>query len=154
MAREIKRNKQTTKNIILATENSAVGGTTQVTPEVIEVVAQIATQEVHGVYSMRGTLSDRFTNAFGSNARGKGVELSHTEEGLVIDAYVFLQYGVVVPKVALEIQHAIQSQISSMTDLQVTQINVHVTGIVPEKISSSIDPDNLFGESGTTEVVK
>jgi len=154
MAREIKRNKQTAKNIILATENSVVGGTTQVTPEVIEVVAQIATQEVPGVYSMRGTLSDRFTNAFESNARGKGVELSYTEEGLVIDAYVFLQYGVVVPKVALEIQHAIQSQISSMTDLQVTQINVHVTGIVPEKISSSIDPDNLFGESGTTEVVK
>ncbi|WP_294973808.1 Asp23/Gls24 family envelope stress response protein [uncultured Leuconostoc sp.] len=154
MAREIKRNKQTAKNIILATENSDVGGTTQVTPEVIEVVAQIATQEVHGVYSMRGTLSDRFTNAFGSNARGKGVELSHADEGLVIDVYVFLQYGVVVPKVALEIQHAIQSQISSMTDLQVTQINVHVTGIVPEKISSSIDPDNLFGESGITEVVK
>ncbi|MEX0381220.1 Asp23/Gls24 family envelope stress response protein [Leuconostoc sp. MS02] len=153
MAREIKRNKQTTKNIILATENSVVGGTTQVTPEVIEVVAQIATQEVHGVYSMRGTLSDRFTSAFGSNARGKGVELSHTEAGLAIDAYVFLQYGVVVPKVALEIQHAIQSQISSMTDLQVAQINVHVTGIVPEKVASNIDPNNLFGDSNTTEVV-
>lgn len=48
MAREIKRSKQTTKNIVLATE-SPVEGTTQVTPEVIEIIAQIATQEVPGV---------------------------------------------------------------------------------------------------------
>jgi len=152
MPRETKHSKQATKNIILATGNSVVGGTTQVTPEVIEVVAQIATQEVSGVYSMRGTLSDRFTNAFGSSARGKGVELTHSDEGLVIDAYVFLQYGVVVPKVALEIQNAIQSQISSMTDLRLSQINVHVTGIVPEKVTNKIDPDNLFGDTQTAEV--
>jgi len=148
MAREIKRSKQTTKNIILATDSSAVG-TTQVTPEVIEVIAQIATQEVHGVYSMRGKLSDRFTDAFGSNARGKGVELTQTEDGLVIEAYVFLQYGVTVPRVALEIQKAIQSQIASMTDLHVSQVNVHISGIVPEKVANKIDPDNLFGEDAT-----
>ena len=151
MAREIKRSKQATKNIILATQD-AVAGTTQVTPEVIEVIAQIATQEVTGVYSMRGKLSDHFTNAFGSNARGKGVELTQTEAGLTIDAYVFLQYGVAVPKVALAIQNAIRSQISSMTDLLIVQTNVHVSGIVPEKLSSKIDPDNLFGDVVTSEV--
>ncbi len=151
MAREIKRSKQATKNIILATQH-AVAGTTQVTPEVIEVIAQIATQEVPGVYSMRGKLSDHFTNAFGSNARGKGVELTQTEAGLMIDAYVFLQYGVAVPKVALDIQNAIQSQITSMTDLHVVQTNVHVSGIVPEKVAKQFDPDNLFGETETTEV--
>ena len=53
MAKEIKYNKATTKNLLLITE-SEVPGTTQVTPEVIEVIAQIAAQEVSGVYSMRG----------------------------------------------------------------------------------------------------
>ncbi|WP_349582168.1 Asp23/Gls24 family envelope stress response protein [Leuconostoc citreum] len=151
MAREIKRSKQTTKNIVLATE-SPVEGTTQVTPEVIEIIAQIATQEVPGVYSMRGKLSDHFTGAFGSNGRGKGVELTQSEDGLIIDAYVILQYGVAVPKVALAIQNAIRSQISSMTDLLIVQTNVHVSGIVPEKLSSKIDPDNLFGDVVTSEV--
>ena len=152
MAREIKHNKQNTKNIILATESQVVG-TTQVTPEVIEVIAQIATQEVPGVYSMRGKLSDRFTSAFGSNARGKGVELTQTEDGLMIDAYVFLQYGVAVPKVALAIQNAIRSQIASTADLSITQTNVHVSGIIPEKVPSEIEPNNLFGKTETTEVV-
>ena len=57
MAKEIKYNKATTKNLLLITE-SEVPGTTQVTPEVIEVIAQIAAQEVSGVYSMRGKLAD------------------------------------------------------------------------------------------------
>ncbi len=74
MAREIKRNKQTAKNIILATDNSVVGGTTQVTPEVIEVVAQIATQEVL-VFIQCEAHYQIALQAFGSNARGKGVEL-------------------------------------------------------------------------------
>ena len=57
-----------------------------------------------------------------------------------------------VPKVALAIQNAIRSQISSMTDLLIVQTNVHVSGIVPEKLSSKIDPDNLFGDVVTSEV--
>ncbi|MGO3411559.1 MAG: Asp23/Gls24 family envelope stress response protein [Leuconostoc falkenbergense] len=145
MAREIKQGKTANKNLLLATK-SDVSGTTQVTPEVVEIIAQIAAQEVSGVYSMRGKLSDRFTSVFGSNARGKGVELQQTTDGLVINAYVFVQYGVAVPKVALNIQNAIKSQIASMTDLHVERINVHVSGIVPEKADSAIDPNNLFGD--------
>ncbi len=146
MAKEIKYNKATTKNLLLITE-SEVPGTTQATPEVIEVIAQIAAQEVSGVYSMRGKLSDRFASVFGSTARGKGVELQQTIDGLVIEAYVFLQYGVPVPKIALNIQNAIKSQVSSMTDLEVARVNVHVSGIIPEKPDHTIDPDNLFGEN-------
>nr|MWN21541.1 Asp23/Gls24 family envelope stress response protein [Leuconostoc lactis] len=75
---------------------------------------------------------------FGSNARGKGVELTQTDAGLMIDAYVFLQYGVAVPKVALDIQNAIQSQITSMTDLNVVQTNVHVSGMEDDIMAREI----------------
>lgn len=150
MAKEIKRSKANHKNIILDTD-SHLEGATQIAPEVIEIIAQIATQEVDGVYSMRGKLSDRFTSAFGTNSRGKGVELTQSEDGLVIDAYVFLQYGVAVPRVALEIQNAIKSQISSMTDLHIAQTNVHVSGIIPEKVLNKIDPNNLFDTATSSE---
>ncbi|MBU7455209.1 Asp23/Gls24 family envelope stress response protein [Leuconostoc fallax] len=145
MAKETKHSKQDMRNILLA-ESEEDTGTTQITPEVIEVIAQIATQEVSGVYSMRGKLSDKFTRLFGATARGKGVVLHQALQGLIIDAYVFLEYGVAVPKVALNIQSAIKSQIASMTDLTVTQVNVHVSGIIPDKRVSTIDPNNLFGE--------
>ena len=75
MAKEIKYNKATTKNLLLITE-SEVPGTTQVTPEVIEVIAQIAAQEVSGVYSMRGKLSDRFASVFGSTPAERALNCS------------------------------------------------------------------------------
>jgi uncharacterized alkaline shock family protein YloU len=138
-----KKQDKNAKNIALETSGDVVGET-QITPAVLEVIGQIAAQEVPGVYQMRGKLQDRLARVFGAKAHGKGVEVVQTEEGLVVDAYVFLTYGVAVPKTALAIQDAIQTQIGLMTDLVVTQVNVHVEGIVPMKSDSAIDPNHMF----------
>lgn len=63
--------------------------------------------------------------------------------------YAYLDYGVSVPKVALEIQDKIKQQILFMTDLALSEVNVHITGIVTEKTESAIDPNNLFGDEDT-----
>ncbi|HEY4400196.1 MAG TPA: Asp23/Gls24 family envelope stress response protein [Lactobacillaceae bacterium] len=131
------------KNIILAS-NGEVAGSTQITSEVVEVIAQIATTEVAGVYQLRGSLQDRLARAFGVKAHGKGVEVTDGEAGLVLDVYIFVTYGAVVPKVALNVQAAIKNQIALMTDLTVDQVNVHVEGVVPEKADKTIDPNHLF----------
>ncbi|CAH1850522.1 Asp23/Gls24 family envelope stress response protein [Convivina intestini] len=134
------------KNFVLAT-SSSVAGQTMITPEVLEIIAQKATQDVEGVFSMRGNLTDRVVRAFGSSARGKGVQLTKTDQGLEISTYVFLKYGVTVPQVALNIQRAVMTQVASMTGLVVNQVNVHISGIIPNRHEHGIDPDHMFDQA-------
>ncbi|QBO36786.1 Asp23/Gls24 family envelope stress response protein [Periweissella cryptocerci] len=132
-------------NIVLANDGKVLGKT-EVNPDVLEVIAGIAANEVDGVYRMRGSLGSQVSELFGHKAHGKGVKLTVTDDALTFDVYVFLEYGVSVPKVALKLQEHVKSQISSMTELAVAEINVHVEGVVPEKVTNKLDPNNLFAD--------
>ncbi|ETA74829.1 Asp23/Gls24 family envelope stress response protein [Ligilactobacillus equi] len=133
--------------IVLASDEPSLG-TVQIAPEVIEVIIGIAARKVDGVYSMRGTLANNFSELFGRQSRGKGVKLNQDEQGLKVDVYAYLNYGVSVPKVAEQIQEKVKQQVMFMTNLTLDQVDVHVQGVVPEKNDGqpAIDPDNLFGE--------
>lgn len=106
----------------------------QIAPEVIEVIIGIAARKVDGVYSMRGTLANNFSELFGRQSRGKGVKLNQDEQGLKVDVYAYLNYGVSVPKVAEQIQEKVKQQVMFMTNLTLDQVDVHVQGVVPEKM--------------------
>ena len=133
--------------IVLASDEPSLG-TVQIAPEVIEVIIGIAARKVDGVYSMRGTLANNFSELFGRQSRGKGVKLNQDDQGLKVDVYAYLNYGVSVPKVAEAIQEKVKQQVMFMTDLTLNQVDVHVQGVVPEHTENqpTIDPNNLFGE--------
>ncbi|WP_281165059.1 Asp23/Gls24 family envelope stress response protein [Liquorilactobacillus sicerae] len=132
-------------NIILANSDSQTG-TIEIAPEVVEVIAGIAASQVDGVYSMRGSLANSLNELFGRKNRGKGVKISRDGENLRAEVYVFLNYGVAVPKVALEIQEKVKQQLLFMTGLKLSSVDVYVQGVVPEKQTAAVDPDDLFAE--------
>lgn len=133
------------KNIILNDQNDQLGHI-KIAPEVVEVILGIAANQVEGVHQMRGTLSSSINALFGRANHGKGVTLTVTEGKVYADVYVYLEYGVSVPKVALAMQETLKEQLLFMTDLQLAEVNIHVVGVVPEKIAQMIDPENLFDE--------
>ena len=55
------------------------------------------------------------------------------DEELTADIYLYLEYGVKVPKVAVAIQKAVKDAVRNMADVKLTAINIHVAGIVPDK---------------------
>ncbi|GAJ25421.1 alkaline shock protein [Liquorilactobacillus sucicola DSM 21376 = JCM 15457] len=121
-------------------------GQIEVAPEVIEIIAGIAANQVEGVYSMRGSLANSLNELFGRKSRGKGIKLEQDGDKLGVEIYVFLNYGVSVPKVALEIQEKVKQQLLFMTGLNLETVDVYVQGVVPEKQAQGVDPDDLFGE--------
>ncbi|WP_326716888.1 Asp23/Gls24 family envelope stress response protein [Vagococcus jeotgali] len=131
------------KNLVLDSQNQAVGGEIVVAPEVLEVIVGIAASKVDGVYAMRGTLASNVTELFGISVHDKGVSLKNDEGAIKIDLYCYLDYGVSVPKVAIDMQEKVKQQVLYMTDLEVSEVNVHVVGVVPEKITLP-DLDELF----------
>ncbi len=99
-------------NILIETEKPRLGQI-EIAPEVIEIIIGIATSQVKGVYSMRGSLASSLNELFGRKSRGKGVRLEQEDKALKVEVYVFLNYGVSVPKVALEIQEKVKQQLFS-----------------------------------------
>ncbi|KRN24790.1 Asp23/Gls24 family envelope stress response protein [Lacticaseibacillus camelliae] len=131
-------------NIILANRTDAQG-TIEIVPEVLEVILGIAAVSVDGVYQMRGTMASTINSWFGRANHGKGVDLTVDGKRLTADVYVYLDYGVSVPKVAMAMQSTLREQLLFMTDLTLDEVNVHVVGVVPEK-APKLDPDNLFAD--------
>lgn len=104
-------------------------GQIEVAPEVIEVIAGIATTEVEGVAATRGNFASGVVERFGKKVHNKGIKSSITEEGIAIDVFCSIKYGYAIPKVAKEIQSQIRQAIQNMTDLKIQEVNVHITAI-------------------------
>ena len=108
-------------------------GEIEVAPEVLEVIAGIAANEVKGVYAMQGKITKKMTNIFGKTNHKKGVHLVNDEDGLKIEIYCYFKFGVNVPNVALTIQQKVREQILHMTDITLAEVNIHIADSVPEK---------------------
>lgn len=121
------------EKLVLTHEKSSVPGEIVIAPEVIEVIIGIAASKVEGVYGMRGNLATNMNEWFGRSVHGKGISLNNDEDGLKVDIFCYLNYGVVVPKVALEIQEKVKQQVLFMTDIHLKEVNIHIMGMIPEK---------------------
>jgi uncharacterized alkaline shock family protein YloU len=113
-------------------------GKVEIAPEVIEVISGIAAAEVSGLFAMRGNFASGVAERFGRTTHSKGVKVELTENGILIDLYVILYYGVSIPKVAQELQSSIRQTVKNMTALEIDEINVHVVGIQMDNIDGEI----------------
>ncbi|MGM9892262.1 Asp23/Gls24 family envelope stress response protein [Limosilactobacillus sp.] len=121
-------------------------GTIQIAPRVLEIIAGYAASEVEGVSKMYGSFANSVGELLGRSGHRRGVKLTNDNDELSIDVDVFVEYGASVPKVAAQIQKRIKQQVMLMTDLVVTEVDVHVKGIVAPQEEQQVDPDNLFGD--------
>ncbi|MCI1902706.1 Asp23/Gls24 family envelope stress response protein [Enterococcus hirae] len=122
------------KNLVIEKATTSLGEIV-IAPEVIEIIAGIAASEVVGVYQMQGSFSENVSEWLGrkKGTLSKGITLTNDEDGLKVDIYCYMKYGVSVPKVALEIQDKVREQVLYMTDIRLAEINVHVIDVIPEK---------------------
>lgn len=126
------------EKLLNVSDNQSLGKV-EIAPEVIEVIAGIAANEVSGVANMRGNLASTVTERFGKKKHNKGVKVDITDKGIVIDVYTVLDYGVSIPTVAKKIQDNIRTTLKNMTALEILEINVHIVGVQTEDKSESKD---------------
>lgn len=109
-------------------------GKVEIAPEVIEIIAGIAASEVEGVAQMRGNFASGVVERFGKKIHGKGVKVELLEEGIRVDVYCVMKFGVSIPTVAQGIQDNIRQALINMTALETDEINIHVVGIQFENL--------------------
>ena len=113
-----------------------------IAPRVLEKIIAIATAKVEGVHSFSNkSVSDTLSKL----SLGRGVYLKEANDELTTDIYLYLEYGVKVPKVAMAIQKAVKDAVRNMADVEISAVNIHVSGIVPDKTPKP-ELKDLFNE--------
>ena len=114
-------------------------GTIEIAPEVIEVIAGLATLEIDGVAGMSGGLSSGIAELLGRKNLSKGVKVEVGQREAAVDVSIIVHYGRKIPEISGEIQRNVKRSIESMTGLHVVEVNVHIhdvhfkTGEKPEE---------------------
>jgi uncharacterized alkaline shock family protein YloU len=101
-------------------------GTIEIAPEVIEVIAGLATLEVEGVAGMSGGLSSGIAQLLGRKNLSKGVKVEVGQREAAVDVSIIVDYGRRIPEISAEIQHNVKRSIETMTGLNVVEVNVHI----------------------------
>lgn len=129
-------------NAMLEMEHDNDGmGKIEIAPEVIEVIAGIAASEVEGVAQMRGNFATGVAEKLGRKNHGKGVKVDLTDEGIKVDVYCSMNFGVSIPTVAQKIQDNIRQALLNMTALEAQEVNIHIVGIQFETQKQETDYD-------------
>lgn len=101
-------------------------GTIQIAPEVIEVIAGLATVEVEGVAGMSGGFAGGIAELLGRKNLSKGVKVEVGQREAAIDVSIIVEYGIKIPEIASSIQRNVKRSIEMMTGLHVVEVNVHI----------------------------
>lgn len=105
-------------------------GTLKISDDVIAVCTMNATLKTEGIAALSGGLTDSLSkNILGKEPLYKGIKVSQTEEGIVIDIYVIVKYGVKIPQVAWDVQENVKKEVELMTDSATKAVNIHVQGV-------------------------
>ncbi|WP_213088969.1 MULTISPECIES: Asp23/Gls24 family envelope stress response protein [Siminovitchia] len=104
-------------------------GKIEIAPEVIEVIAGIAASEVEGVAQMRGSFATGVVERLGKKNHGKGIRVELAEDGIKVDVYCLMKFGVSIPTVAQKVQDNIRQALLNMTALEVEEVNIHIVGV-------------------------
>jgi len=122
-------------------ENDHNHGKIEIAPEVIEVIAGIAATEVEGVAQMRGNFATGVVERLGKKNHGKGIRVELSDEGIKVDVYCLMNFGVSIPTVAQKVQDNIRQTLYNMTALEAEEVNVHIVGVAFEnsKLASGLE---------------
>ena len=109
-------------------DQNLVGGSLQISTDVIAKIARLAALEVDGVrevkacpYSMKSLL--------GRLATPKPVEVTLQDEVAEITVNVTIAYGARIPALSEKVQQNVKASVQNMTSITVSRVNVVITGV-------------------------
>lgn len=105
-------------------------GVVRISEDVIEVLTDKAAREIDGVAGLAGGFLDSVADVFGKKTSGaKGVDVVIKDDKTEITVHVIIKYGCRIPEIAWRIQEAVKNTVESMTNLEVTKVNIFVDGV-------------------------
>ena len=118
-------------------------GSINITTNVLASIAAKAASEVEGVGFYKSKLEKQAGIFLGLDSERLFVTAKYDAEQVQVDIKIYVLFGYNVPKIAMKVQEKIKEQILYMTDLQVSQVNVHVESI--ESADAQLGNGDIIG---------
>ena len=104
-------------------------GEVEINDDVIAVIAAVAAMEVEGVASMAGNITADIVAKLGMKKLSKGVKVTVSENSMVIDLSLNLEYGTNILEASKAVQSKVKSSVEYMTGLNVDVVNVNIASV-------------------------
>lgn len=96
--------------------------------DILLSIVSLATKEINGVSCLCANFGNGLKKLF-SNNYTEGVKISEVGDSIIVDIYINILFGYSVADVAFRVQENVKNGLSSMVDIKIESINVHVLGV-------------------------
>jgi len=112
------------------TEQRQRRGKIEVSPQAIATIAGRAVSECYGVVGIAGKrLRNGTAELLPADRYQQGIEVHFTNDQIIIDLYVVLEYGLRISEIAHNIMSNVRFAVEKMLGVPVVQVNVNVQGL-------------------------
>lgn len=112
----------------MAGKEKNIKGNVAFKKDIILSVINLAAKEIAGVSSIVERHGNVLALWFNKNYQN-GVRLSYQKEKISVDVYINVFFGFNVSEIAYRVQENIKNSITSMINVNLDRINVHVLGV-------------------------
>ncbi len=109
-------------------DKSSVGGSLQISTEVISKIARIAALEIEGVVDISSS-AQATKGILKNNTSKKAINVLLLDEVAEITLNVIVEYGQKVQPLSLKIQENVKSSVQNMTGITVSRVNTVIAGV-------------------------
>lgn len=107
-----------------------IPGDLHVANEVLSDLAGYAVTQCYGVVGMTApTAADGIAKLLPASRLRRGVVVTTSEEGVVIDLYVIIEYGTNINTVSQNVVDAVTFAMNEYVQVPLASVNVHVEGV-------------------------
>jgi uncharacterized alkaline shock family protein YloU len=109
---------------------TGTSGSVSFADEVIAQIVGLTVLECYGVVGMAATSLTRGVARLLSRDRlTQGVNVRREADGLAIDLYVVVEFGLNLAEVAANLRSRVQYQVEKLTELEVSSLQIHIQGV-------------------------
>lgn len=130
---------ETKNQELTAGETSTAYGSIKIADEAVASIVSLEVAQIKGVAAMSGSMAVELTEKLGKKTLSKGVKVELDGQNVLVALNIFVEYGVKIPKLALEIQNRVRDTIQTMTGLKVKEVNIYVQGISFERVTEPVE---------------
>lgn len=99
----------------------------RISEEIVAIAASKAVLAVPGVNHLTdNNLIDRIV---GKDTLTKGIKVSKDKDGITVDVFVVVDYGVKIPQLAWDIQTSVKEHVLKITNKKIGAVNIHIQGV-------------------------
>lgn len=104
-------------------------GNVQISEQVVAVIAGIAATEVEGVVSLIGNITTELVAKMGGSNLGRGVAIKMVNKTVFVTVTINIDARYSIRKVSEEVQEKVSAAITTMTGLDVAEVNVTIADV-------------------------